>query len=132
VELPAALAVSASSHEGRCHDALWTSGGGGGPGRTDTDARRQRGARPRPRVERELWRPDIPERPFLIRLLSGFRPRHPILGVDLAGTVETVGPGVTRFAPGDALYGARGDNFAAHAEFACVAEMGSSLASPQP
>ena len=62
--------------------------------------------------------------PLLIRLLSGFRPRHPILGVDLAGTVETVGPGVTRFAPGDAVYGARGDKFAAHAEFACVAEDG--------
>ena len=62
--------------------------------------------------------------PLLIRLLSGFRPRHPILGVDLAGTIETVGPGVTRFAPGDAVYGARGDKFAAHAEFACVAEDG--------
>src|ERR1044072_2074271 len=62
--------------------------------------------------------------PLLIRLLSGFRPRHPILGVDLAGTVETVGPGVTRFAPGDAVYGARGDKFAAHAEFACVAQDG--------
>jgi NADPH:quinone reductase-like Zn-dependent oxidoreductase len=62
--------------------------------------------------------------PLLIRLLSGFRPRHPILGVDLAGTVEAVGPGVTRFAPGDAVYGARGDKFAAHAEFACVAEDG--------
>jgi NADPH:quinone reductase-like Zn-dependent oxidoreductase len=62
--------------------------------------------------------------PLLVRLLSGFRPRHPILGVDLAGTVETVGPGVTRFAPGDAVYGARGEKFAAHAEFACVAEDG--------
>jgi NADPH:quinone reductase-like Zn-dependent oxidoreductase len=62
--------------------------------------------------------------PLLIRLLSGFRPRHPILGVDLAGTVEAVGPRVTRFAPGDAVYGARGDRFAAHAEFACVAEDG--------
>jgi NADPH:quinone reductase-like Zn-dependent oxidoreductase len=31
---------------------------------------------------------------------------------------------VTRFAPGDAVYGARGDKFAAHAEFACVAEDG--------
>src|SRR5687767_15594899 len=62
--------------------------------------------------------------PLLIRLLSRFRPRHPILGVDLAGTVETVGPAVTRFAPGDAVYGARGDRFAAHAEFACVAEDG--------
>ena len=62
--------------------------------------------------------------PLLIRLMSGFRPRHPILGVDLAGTVETVGKGVTRFAPGDAVYGARGDKFGAHAEFACVAEDG--------
>lgn len=62
--------------------------------------------------------------PFFIRLLSGFRPRRPILGVDLAGTVEAVGPDVTRFAPGDAVYGARGDKFAAHAEFACVAEDG--------
>lgn len=62
--------------------------------------------------------------PFLIRLLSGFRPRHAILGVDLAGTVEAVGRGVTRFAPGDAVYGARGNRFAAHAEFACVAEDG--------
>ena len=62
--------------------------------------------------------------PFFIRLLSGFRPRRPILGVDFAGTVEAVGPDVTRFAPGDAVYGARGDTFAAHAEFACVAEDG--------
>ncbi|HEX6997325.1 MAG TPA: alcohol dehydrogenase catalytic domain-containing protein [Gammaproteobacteria bacterium] len=62
--------------------------------------------------------------PFLVRLLSGFRPRRPILGVDLAGTVEAVGREVTRFAPGDAVYGASGDKFAAHAEFVCVAEDG--------
>jgi 2-desacetyl-2-hydroxyethyl bacteriochlorophyllide A dehydrogenase len=62
--------------------------------------------------------------PLPIRILSGFRPRHPILGVDLAGTVEAVGSRVTRFAPGDAVYGARGNRFAAHAEFACVAEDG--------
>jgi len=62
--------------------------------------------------------------PLLIRLLTGFRPKHRILGVDLAGTVEAVGAAVTRFAPGDEVYGARGDKFAAHAEFACVAEDG--------
>lgn len=62
--------------------------------------------------------------PILIRLLTGFRPKHPILGVDLAGTVEDVGAHVTRFAPGDEVYGARGDRFAAHAEFACVREDG--------
>jgi len=62
--------------------------------------------------------------PLFMRLLTGFRPRHPILGVDLAGTVEAVGSRVTRFAPGDAVFGARGDRFAAHAELTCVAEDG--------
>ena len=82
-----------------------------------------RGARPRPRVERVLGDRLLRRGPLLIRLLSGFRPK-PILGVDLAGTVETVGPRLPPFAPGDAVYGARGDKFAAHAEFACVAEDG--------
>ena len=62
--------------------------------------------------------------PLLIRLLTRFRPKHRILGVDLAGIVEAVGTDVKRFAPGDEVYGARGDNFAAHAEFACVREDG--------
>ena len=65
--------------------------------------------------------------PLLIRLLSGFRLKHRILGVDLAGIVEAVGANVTRFAPGDEVYGARGDKshqFAAHAEFACVPQGG--------
>src|SRR5918994_1740000 len=37
--------------------------------------------------------------------------RHPlpaILGLDLAGVVEAVGPDVTRFRPGDAVYGMTG------------------------
>jgi len=62
--------------------------------------------------------------PLPIRLLTGFRPKHRILGVDLAGVVEAVGATVTRFAPGDEVYGARGDSFAAHAEFACVSQDG--------
>lgn len=62
--------------------------------------------------------------PLLIRVLTGFRPKHRILGVDLAGVVEAVGAAVTRFAPGDEVYGARGDQFAAHAEFACVPQDG--------
>lgn len=62
--------------------------------------------------------------PLLIRLFSGFRIKYPILGVDLAGIVDAVGAKVTRFAPGDEVYGARGDRFAAHAEFACVREDG--------
>ena len=62
--------------------------------------------------------------PLLVRLLTGFRRKHRILGVDLAGVVEAVGAGVTRFARGDEVYGARGDKFAAHAEFACVPQDG--------
>jgi NADPH:quinone reductase-like Zn-dependent oxidoreductase len=63
--------------------------------------------------------------PPLVRLLNGLRtPKVRILGVDLAGTVESVGKAVTRFAPGDRVFGSRGDKFGAHAEFACVAEDG--------
>jgi NADPH:quinone reductase-like Zn-dependent oxidoreductase len=37
---------------------------------------------------------------------AGFwKPRNPIPGTDMAGTVESVGRGVTRFRPGDAVFG---------------------------
>ncbi len=63
--------------------------------------------------------------PLLVRMLNGLRrPRIRILGTELAGTVESVGKDVTRFAPGDQVFGSRGDKFGAYAEFACVAEDG--------
>lgn len=44
--------------------------------------------------------------PYLVRSTAGWRrPKRPIPGVDFAGTVEAVGAGVTRFAPGDAVFG---------------------------
>jgi NADPH:quinone reductase-like Zn-dependent oxidoreductase len=44
--------------------------------------------------------------PFLVRLDNGLRrPKHPVLGMDFAGTVVAVGPGVTRFQVGDAVVG---------------------------
>ena len=62
---------------------------------------------------------------MIVRLLNGFtKPKVQVLGTDLAGTVESVGRRVGRFAPGDQIFGSCGDKFGAHAEFACVAQTG--------
>lgn len=59
------------------------------------------------------------------RLALGWnRPRQPILGTELAGVVEAVGQGVTRFQRGDAVYAFRGIKMGAHAEYAVVPETG--------
>ena len=48
----------------------------------------------------------IAPRPQFIRAFVGVRgPRNPRLGTDVAGTVEAVGPDVTRFTPGDRVFG---------------------------
>jgi NADPH:quinone reductase-like Zn-dependent oxidoreductase len=43
--------------------------------------------------------------PFVNRMVAPFRPKHRILGSDVAGTVEGVGTAVTSLRPGDDVYG---------------------------
>ncbi len=61
--------------------------------------------------------------PYLIRLVVptlGLRkPKVPVLGMDVAGRVEAVGAQVTRFRPGDEVFGWADGSFA---EYACAPE----------
>lgn len=52
------------------------------------------------------------------------KPKRQILGSEFAGEVETVGAAVTRFRVGDAVFGYRGMDFGANAEYVCIAQDG--------
>lgn len=60
---------------------------------------------------------------------NGFlKPRNPILGQELAGEIEEVGSSVTRFRPGDQVFGI--DMFGAYAEYKCMPEDGALAIKP--
>lgn len=68
-------------------------------------------------------------RPYVLRLMgAGFsRPKNPVPGTDMAGVVEEVGTNVTRFRPGDEVFGEtigsmQWINGGAFAEYVAVAE----------
>ncbi|WFE26712.1 NAD(P)-dependent alcohol dehydrogenase [Solwaraspora sp. WMMD791] len=61
--------------------------------------------------------------PYVARFSFGLRrPRAAVRGQDFAGRVEAVGAAVTRFRPGDEVYGEAGPAGGAFAEYLCVAE----------
>ena len=58
--------------------------------------------------------------PYVIRPVYGVtRPRRPVIGQDLAGTIERVGAKVARFSPGDEVFGG---GFGSFAEYAAAPE----------
>lgn len=62
----------------------------------------------------------------MARLYLGWsKPKRPILGMELSGTIESVGKKVTRFKPGDVVFASTfAVNFGGYAEYKCLPEKG--------
>lgn len=60
---------------------------------------------------------------LMMRLVIGFsRPRNPILGLVLAGEIQSTGRDVERFRVGDQVFGFAGTRFGCYAEYTCLPE----------
>jgi NADPH:quinone reductase-like Zn-dependent oxidoreductase len=56
-----------------------------------------------------------------VRIYMGItKPKRPILGMDLAGEIESVGKNIRDFEVGDAIIGGTGLRLGAHAEYTCL------------
>jgi NADPH:quinone reductase-like Zn-dependent oxidoreductase len=69
---------------------------------------------------------------LMARLALGFvRPRQPILGTELAGTIETIGKEIRHFKTGDAVFAFPGVKMGCHAEYRAVVEDGPIALKPE-
>jgi NADPH:quinone reductase-like Zn-dependent oxidoreductase len=73
-----------------------------------------------------------PEQWLFARLYLGvFKPRRPILGMELSGEIEAVGKEVTRFNLGDPVFASTFESdFGGYAEYKCFSENGSLALKP--
>lgn len=68
---------------------------------------------------------------LISRLVFGVtRPRHPILGSEFAGEIESVGNDVGKFQVGDQVFGFSGARMGSYAEYKCMPEDGAVALKP--
>ena len=68
-------------------------------------------------------------KPLYARIGGPFRPRHHVLGSDIAGQVAAAGPEATLFRPGEQVFADILSHMGGFAEYACVPQ---SALSPMP
>lgn len=71
-------------------------------------------------------------KPYLIRAFTGLlKPSSLVPGTDFSGVVEATGKNVTKFKPGDRVWGFDDEGLCSHAEYVCVKESSTVLKIPE-